>query len=695
MDQRRLIILSIIGTGISSVTTQLITIREFLTQFHGNEITISLVLFCWLWLTGMGSLAAKWIKRPSLSAYCLLVLGIALWPLLQLVGVRALRGAFFAHGVSPGFYSILLYIFICILPYCLLTGFVLPYSQKLLNTPRHDFKSGELYFYDGIGDVLGGALFSFILVFLLSPFAAIAVSSTALILISLLLLLEFRRYVFLSIALIPAIFFYHYTLNADFEKATLIDQYGQIIQYLESPFGRIVISKEGEQYTLWESGTPLYSGANVIKSEEKIHYSLCHLDQVKDVLLISGGLGKTLEEVVKYHPNRVDYVELDPMMTNAALDFHIIEETPKLNIINTDGRLYLKETRRQYDSIIVDLPDPDTYQINRFFTSDFFALVKQRLNPGGVFSISIQYSPNYISDILNHKLSIIYNTLKRHFKNVLILPGEEAYFLCRDGNLWTDIPSRLEQKAVSTSYVTGFFHGNVTEERIMEINQVMDPHMLPNLDFEPRLVNIVFQEWFIKYDASPTAFLVVLSLLVLFYLLMIKKEEFILFSTGFATMGIEMLIIFAFQVIYGYIYLQIGAIITAFLLGLLPGVMMGKKGGGKPGRKLMVSELLFLVLLVLFYVWAEYDRRVFPPVIFLLYGFLFSFACGFQFPIVTAIMGEEKSPAAGCLAADLAGAAVGTFIVGTLLIPILGVKAAMAAVILVKILSSLVSAAIK
>ena len=79
INYKRLIIWSIIGTGISSVTTQLLTIREFLSQFHGNEITISLVIFCWLLLTGIGSLAAKAIKRISIAGYSLLVLIISLW----------------------------------------------------------------------------------------------------------------------------------------------------------------------------------------------------------------------------------------------------------------------------------------------------------------------------------------------------------------------------------------------------------------------------------------------------------------------------------------------------------------------------------------------------------------------------------------------------------------------------------------
>ncbi|MGD8389032.1 MAG: hypothetical protein PVG49_17935, partial [Desulfobacteraceae bacterium] len=66
---RAFILVSVIGTGISTVTAQLLTIREFLSQFHGNEITISLVLFSWLLLTGIGSLAARWVGWRGLGFY--------------------------------------------------------------------------------------------------------------------------------------------------------------------------------------------------------------------------------------------------------------------------------------------------------------------------------------------------------------------------------------------------------------------------------------------------------------------------------------------------------------------------------------------------------------------------------------------------------------------------------------------------
>jgi spermidine synthase len=690
VNLKRLIIWTIIGTGVSSVVTQLLTIREFLTQFHGNEITISLVLFCWLLLTGLGSLAARAVKGSSLTTYVLLNFVIAIWPLLQMIGVRGFRDTFFTHGASPGFYPIFFYILIATAPYCLLVGFILPYAQKVLNHKYYSFSSGELYLTDNVGDITGGVVFSFILVYLLKPFPTIAVTSSLLILVSLALLLNFRKHVFFLVSLCIASLFYYYSTDSVFERRTLADQYGKVVRYLESPYGRIVVSKEGSQYTFWQSGAPLYSDSNVVNSEEKVHYPLCQLDRVEEVLLVSGGLGETLAEVAKYNPAHVDYVELDPYLTNAALDLGIIKKSPFMEIMNTDGRRFIKTTKRRYDAIIVDLPDPDTFQLNRFFTSEFFSLAKKVLKKGGILSMNMDYSQNYLSEIRKKKLSSLYNTARLHFQNVKVVPGGQAYFLCRDGVLSLDIPARLKLKSIPTSYVEGFFYGNVTKERIGLLAQSLDRNEFINTDFEPRLMNIVFKEWFLKHGTSPRYFLLIFGALTLVYLIFMRKEEYVLFSTGLATMGAEMLIVFAFQVIYGYIYLKIGAIVTAFLLGLLPGALSGNLWGRKDLSKLIASETLLLLLLVLFFVWLNYFRSELHPFYFLAYCFCFSFLCGFQFPVAASLIGEKSSPAAGCLAADLCGASVGTLATGTILIPLWGIQFAVIFLILVKVSSSMI-----
>ena len=689
-ETKRLIIWSIIGTGISSIAVQLVTIREFLSQFHGNEITISLALFCWLLLTGLGSLAVKPVKHSSLTFYALLTILMAIWPLIQIVFIRDFRETIFIHGVSPGFHQIFFYIMATTAPYCFMVGFILPYSLKVLHDNHHPFTSGELYLTDSVGDICGGIIFSFILVYWVKPFKTIAITSGLMIIVGIILLFAARRYFLLLPALLSICLFYLFALNARFETSTLSKQYGDIVQYLESPYGRIVISKEGPQKTFWESGAPLYSDTNIINSEEKIHYPLSQLEKVEHVLLVSGGLGETLDEVAKYHPKHIDYVELDPYLTEAAEKLGFIRKTPSLSIENTDGRSYIKTTDKKYDAIVIDLPDPDTFQINRFFTSQFFSLTKRALSVGGVLSFGLEYSPNYISDLRKRKLSIIYNTAKAHFQNVKVLPGGEAYFLCRDGELSTDVPARLRMKSIRTAYIEGFYYGNVTRERIEQIQEILDTKEYVNTDFEPRIMNVIFQEWFLKYGTSPKAFFLSLLGLVILYLVFMKREEYVLFSTGLATMGVEMLVVFAFQVIYGYIYLKIGAIVTVFLLGLLPGAMIGNLyKEGNMGR-LVISEIILLGLLLIFFVWVRFLRSELNQFYFLGYCFVFSFFCGFQFPVAANIIGERQSPAAGCLAADLCGAAVGTLATGTLLIPLWGIQSAIIFLILLKISSNMV-----
>ena len=683
------ILWAIVGTGVSSIAVQLVTVREFLSQFHGNEITISLVLFSWLLLTGLGSFMARALRWPSVTVFSLLSGLLALWPLPQLILIRTFRESVFVHGASPGFNPMAVYILATIAPYCLLLGYILPYALRVLNERWESFTSGDLYITDSIGDIAGGILFSFFLVYSFTPFVTVAITSGLLIAAVLLLFLAFRRWVLFFSTLVLTGLFCLFSLNSHFEKVTLSSQYGEILRYVESPYGRIVISKEGPQVTFWESGTPFYSDADIVSSEEKIHYALSQLEEVKSVLLVSGGLGETLPEVCKYGPSSVEYVELDPNLTRVAQELGLIAQSPSLAIIHDDGRHYIRGASKKYDAVVVDLPEPDTFQLNRFFTSEFFSLVKKVLQKDGIFSFSLDYSPNYLSEIQRSKLSMLYNTAKQHFRNVLILPGEKAHFLCTDGALWTDVPGRLALKSVTTSYVEGFFHGNVTKERIEELQKKLDPKAPVNTDFEPRIMTALFQEWFAKHGSSPKLFgLACLGLTVL-YLVFLRREEYVLFTTGLANMGVEMLVIFTFQVMYGYIYLKLGAIVTAFLMGLLPGALFGKLFRGRGWIPFLVSEIILFSLLVVFFVGISFSEGDIPEPYFLGYGFVFSFFCGYQFPLAVGLIGEKESPAAGCLAADFTGAAVGTLATGAILIPLLGIQTAIIFLILVKISSNI------
>ena len=690
----RLVSFLVVSIGFSSVTVQLLTIREFLSSFQGNEIVIGIILFCWLLLTAMGSFAAKFFTRISYSTFAFLTMLAGIMPLLQTLAIRMGRDYVFVKGAAVGFYGVLGFVLATITPYCLITGFILPYALIHIRTIGDRFTSGHLYLLDSTGDILGGICFSFIWVYVLTPFQAIAASSFLCLVVSA-LLLWISRYKWLAglFCALP-VFFLMVCLNYGIELRSLQLQYtSPIVHYMESKYGRIVVTQDQDQYNFFESGTPVFSNLMTIENEEIAHYPLGQINKVENVLLISGGVSGTLKEIEKYTPRRIDYVELDPALIEAAERFHFLTKSPNLKLHLSDGRRFIFSTSYRYDAVILDLPEPDTFQMNRFYTREFYKQVKDVLAPKGVLAFGMSYSPNYLSDIQLQKLSSIYRTLTPSFRHVLMLPGERAYFLCSDSPLSMEISKLLEQKSIATDYISAYYDGNVTHERIEELNHTVRTYDRGsvNTDFSPVAVKTLFTQWLAEHRSSPWYFVGGTVALFIAYLFLIKKAELVLFTTGFAAMGMELVIIFCFQIMYGYVYLKIGAIVTSFLAGLAPGALVATRIQKSGRHDLLMSEVILVAMIIIYAGALHATHESLPEWFFLAYGFGFAFFCGYQFPVIARLIGEEESPAAGCFAADLAGAALGTLLTGLVLVPLWGVFAALYFVLFLKIISFLIN----
>jgi len=683
----------IIATGISSVVTQLLIIREFLAQFQGNEFIIALILFNWLVLGGIGTILTRWITRDLWSATAKrlgwLSLILAGMPAVQILAIRFFRDVFFIHGSSVGFYPTLSYTFLITAPYCLMIGFVLPYSLFAIQAENPDYPGARIYIIDNLGDVSGGALFSFVLVFLVTPLKAVFLANFPLLLTACLLLYRNSFRSRIAVYLGTGMTFVILIAGIFLEPASLFPPSGKLVYYEESRYGRIEVQKDQEQFTLFVGGVPLFGTQNLSMAEETIHYPLAQLPRVQDILLISAE-GGMMAELEKYHPASIDYVELDPKVAEVEFRFKMIKKIPGLKVIYQDGRAYLADSNKIYDAIIVNLSEPDTYQVNRFFTDRFFDLARRHLARHGVLSFSMEGFDNYLAEPQRQKLSSLYNTVNDYFKHVLLLPGEKIFFLCSSQPLNTDIPALLDRKNIPTRYIKGYYYGNLTQERIEGLNALIDPLTPKNRDDYPQLMRLMFQQWFAKFSTSPTGFIVILAVVCMVYLIRISAEEFVLFSTGFTVMGSELLVIFAFQIFFGYIYFQIGLIVTVFLAGLLPGAWFGHRFRYRSKQTLSLADgLLILLMGVLIVVLKQGSYRL-PVSFFLFYGFVVSLICGFQFPVALYLRGGDAPAVTQTFSADLIGAAFGTLITSVVLIPYFGIIWAAAGLIGLKMLSLMI-----
>jgi spermidine synthase len=172
-------------------------------------------------------------------------------------------------------------------------------------------------------------------------------------------------------------------------------------------------------------------------------------------------------------------------------------------------------------------------------------------------------------------------------------------------------------------------------------------------------------------------------------------------TTGLATMALEIVLLYTFQTMYGYVYKMVGLVVGVFMFGLVLGswAMNRRLRSPRPvglttlaGLDLAVMVFaagLVLALAALRSVAADWAVQAAIFGLVAVAGVL----GGLLFPLAAAVMLEDRRTtgrAAGAVdAADNAGACLGAFVTGILLVPVLGVTGACLAVAGTKALSAL------
>jgi spermidine synthase len=119
------------------------------------------------------------------------------------------------------------------------------------------------------------------------------------------------------------------------------------------------------------------------------HVALMAHGAVRDVLIIGGGDGGTLEEVLKHQGvARATMVELDPGVVDLARA-HLpgihrgAFDDPRSELIFGDGVRFVADTAQLFDVIIVDSTDPfGPGEV--LFTESFYTDCRAKLRPGGI-----------------------------------------------------------------------------------------------------------------------------------------------------------------------------------------------------------------------------------------------------------------------------------------------------------------------
>jgi spermidine synthase len=764
---RRPVLLAIGALGVSSVMTQLALMRELLSAFAGNEMVLGIALGLWLLLTGLGTSlgrTADKLRNPLAVLFTAQIL-IAVIPLVQVFAVRALRNVVFVRGAEVGVTGTVLSAAVLLLPFCLVAGYTLTLACSILaripntadtfgvpplggwvfnisapcvpstteppegGTPNQ--AAGRVYVADSLGSVVGGALFSFVLVRFLDHIALLAVPALLNLAAAAWLGRSRRRESALTsiglkvrgltstatpllrdifiLTLVAGIAAFVWLAHSDALSTSLQFPGQNVLFRANSPYGRLVVTESGGETNFIENGIAVVSTPNVEQVEEAAHYAMAQRPDARRVLLVSGGVAGVAKEILKYNVTGVDCVELDPLVIETGRRFlpeHFAD--PRIRVIATDARQFVRRTTNRYDVVILALPDPSTAQLNRFFTVEFFSGVKRVLTDGGVFSFALGRYENYVSPELAQLLASAHRSLQPSFANILALPGGRVFFLASDGPLHGDIAARVEAQGIPTKLMNRhYLDAMLTADRMADIQRAVSQPAALNRDFSPMLYFYHLRHWMSQFTLSFGALQTVLLLLLLVYLIRLRGPALVLFASGFAGSALEVVLLLAFQVLCGSVYHQVGVIVTVFMVGLAVGAMLTNRrsrrkealteeskidqslltsaptklmdGGGKHLAFLafaiaVLSALLPALLFSLNRLSSAVPAFVVIQAVIALLTLVLAVLVGAQFPLANRLQFDGTARGAARLyTADFVGASLGALLASTLLIPLIGV----------------------
>jgi len=702
--------IALAAVGFTSIIGQVIFMRELVAVFYGNELVFGLILAAWLLWVAAGSWGAgRWIasRQEERFAFTIgLLLSVPTLP-AQIALTRVLRTLLnVTPGAFVGFGGTVWGIVLTLGPLCLLLGALFTLGTRLLTVSGEQV--GSAYVYESAGAVIGGILFSFLAIRVLDPFQAAlgvgAVNLTVAIWVmgtskwpglrGLILVLGIGL-----LAVVPA-----WRWGARLHLITMGWQWPRLIFTHDSPYGRLVITGEASQRVFFENGLLMFETQGTYP-EEVAHFPLLEHPAPRQVLLIGGGVAGDLREILKHPVSSVDYVELDPLLIAAARQYLPPEDAayladPRVHLALRDGRLYAREHGGPFDIVIVDLPEPSTGQLNRLYTLEFFQEVRSVLAPGGILSISLPSAENYWSPELARRNASVYHTLRAVFPHVLVLPGETNFFLASETPLSDDpalLIGRLRERGIQTRWVNeSYLEYLFTTDRYAQVRQQLqsESQVRLNRDLTPicyyydlvlwlSVIGSKLRNLFEAATVLRLGWLVPpLVLLTLFTRRRLAALPTVIALAGFADMVLELVVLFGFQVLHGYVYHEVTLVVTAFMAGLALGgaganQMVTRFQSADENQKVMAvlrgAQATLVAYSLLLPILIELQLP-FPQLAFPILALLIGVPVGAEYPLAAALSRGPAGQVAGRLyAADLVGGCAGALLGGLLLVPLLGI----------------------
>jgi spermidine synthase len=369
----------------------------------GDSVTqFSLIIGLYLSALGVGAWLSRFIDRDLAARFVDVELAVAL------IGGLSAPMLFLGFSRLEWFR---LFLFLVVFVIGILVGLELPILMRILKE-HLDFKElvSRVLSFDYIGSLFAAVLFPMFLVPRLGLVrtsivfgllnAVVGLYGTWLLrpLLRGVKVLRIRAVLVLFVLLVLL-------LKADWLTSLAEDElYADDIVYTtSSPYQRILVTNNAAGFQLFLNGNLQFSSADEYRYHEAlVHPAMSAAAKTSRVLILGGGDGLALREVLKYPSvTHVTLVDLDPKMTGLSNQFVPLARLnknafrdPRVRVVNEDAMIWIERVRETFDVAIVDFPDPSSFSLGKLYSTRFYRLLRTRMAPDGAVSVQ-STSPLY------------------------------------------------------------------------------------------------------------------------------------------------------------------------------------------------------------------------------------------------------------------------------------------------------------
>ena len=360
-----------------------------------SVLQFSTVIGTYLFAMGIGSWLSRFITRGLVSRF------IAIELMVGLIGGFSSMILFLVFAYSSGF-RLTLYTLVMIIG--ILVGLEIPLLMRILRD-RFDFKDvvANVLTFDYLGALAASLAFPILLVPYLGLVrsallfgmvnAAVALWSTFLFASVLPRKNTMRAASAAGVLLLAAGMMGAKRITNTAEGSIYADE---VIYSKHSRYQHIVLTAWQDDLRLFLNSHLQFSSRDEYRYHEAlVHPGLSALPNARRVLVLGGGDGLAVREVLKYPGvESVTLVDLDPAVTALFTTHPLLRKlnegalsSPKVKVINADAFVWLEETSDMYDFAVVDLPDPNNYSIGKLYTAAFYRSLSRHITEGGAFVV--------------------------------------------------------------------------------------------------------------------------------------------------------------------------------------------------------------------------------------------------------------------------------------------------------------------